>query len=157
MLSNSLPPAEIYRFSSLRKVGKRLGIEHVVPREPGAPSLIDPETHALECIGRVRIRRDRELYHGEHEDRSNPDDPAPHFFRKALDDARGTAVGAHAKLVLSANLEELGGLVEHRGDFRICTGISEAHERSDFCPEEYHMARQVGIDPDQGSGLKGVK
>jgi hypothetical protein len=43
-------------------------------------------------------------------------------FRQTLDDARGTAVGAHAKLVLSPDLKEFGGLVEHGGDFRVLHG-----------------------------------
>ncbi len=39
-----------------------------------------------------------------------------------LDDARGATVGSDPKLVLAANLEKLGSLVEHRGDFRILHG-----------------------------------
>ena len=56
-------------------------------------------------------------------DRSRPD-----FSRladrlgQALDLARGTAVGADAKLVLSPDLKQFGGLVEHGSDFRILNG-----------------------------------
>ena len=41
---------------------------------------------------------------------------------QALDRARGTTVGADAKLVLALDLQEFGGLIEHGGDFRILHG-----------------------------------
>ena len=44
---------------------------------------------------------------------------------QALDDTRGTTIGADAKLVLSCDLEEFGGLVEHRCDFRVLHGHVE--------------------------------
>jgi hypothetical protein len=49
-----------------------------------------------------------------------------HALRQALDRAGGTAVGAHAKLILPLDLEEIGGLIEHRRDF----SILDRHSRS---------------------------
>ena len=74
-------------------------------------------------------------------------------FRQTLDDACGTAVGAHAKLVLPPDLKEFGGLVEHGGDFRILHGHGRDPRKPDFV-SKYRMARQVGIDTDQRQILK---
>ena len=76
-------------------------------------------------------------------------------FGQAFDLARGTAIGAHAKLVLALDLEEFGGLVEHRRDFGILHRHVGTHERPDL-PRKYRTARRVGIDSDQGQFLKGA-
>ena len=57
---------------------------------------------------------------------------------QALDLARGTAVGADAKLVLSPNLEEFGGLVEHGGDFRVLNRHIEDPRNPDFAKQISH-------------------
>ena len=57
---------------------------------------------------------------------------------QALDLARGTAVGADAKLVLSPDLEQLGGLVEHGSDFRILNGHVGDPRKPYFAKEISH-------------------
>ena len=52
-----------------------------------------------------------------------------------LDDARGTAVGAHAKLVLSLNFKKFGGLIEHRRDFRVLHGHVGDPRKPEFAIE----------------------
>ena len=43
----------------------------------------------------------------------------PDALRQAFDGAGGPVIGAHAKLVLAFDFEQVGGLIEHRHDFGI--------------------------------------
>jgi hypothetical protein len=44
---------------------------------------------------------------------------AAHALRQTLDGARRAVIGAHAKLVLALDLQEIGGPVEPRRDFGV--------------------------------------
>lgn len=48
-------------FQELAQIAQRAGIDHVVGRKPAASRLIDSEPQILECVDRMRIRRDRKL------------------------------------------------------------------------------------------------
>ncbi len=43
----------------------------------------------------------------------------PHALREAFNGTGRPAVGAHAKLIVPLELEEIGSLVEHRRDFSV--------------------------------------
>jgi len=51
-------------------------------------------------------------------------------LRQRLDHARGLAIGAHAERIGALDVQQIGGLIEHRRDL----GVVDRHRRRPFGP-----------------------